>query len=80
MYRSEYLDEIGGGAAYDIYVAPNTQLDFSLNYQITPDFQLYFDAGNLLDEPLERYQGSRSHTQQMEEYGRTYAIGLRVNL
>ncbi|MET0289441.1 MAG: TonB-dependent receptor [Pseudoxanthomonas sp.] len=80
VYRSEYLDEIGDGAAYDIYVAPNTQLDFSLNYQITPDFQVYFDAGNLLDEPLERYQGSRSHTQQMEEYGRTYAIGLRVNL
>jgi TonB-dependent receptor len=80
VYRSEYLDEIGAGAAYDIYVAPNTQLDFSLNYQITPDFQIYFDAGNLLDEPLERYQGNRAHTQQLEEYGRTYAIGLRVNL
>ncbi|MBB4131964.1 TonB-dependent receptor [Xanthomonas sp. 3075] len=80
VHRSEYLDELGQSRAYDIFVAPNTQLDLSLSYQLTSDVQLYFEASNLLDEPLERYQGTRSHTQQMEEYGRAYGIGLRVNL
>ncbi|WDS36342.1 TonB-dependent receptor [Pseudoxanthomonas sp.] len=80
VYRSEYLDEIGDSKAYDIYVAPNTQLDFGLSYQVTDNVELYFDASNLLDKPLERYQGDRSHTQQYEEYGRTYAVGIKVKL
>ncbi len=80
VYRSAYVDELGSSRDYDIYVAPNTQLDFSLDYQITDTVQLYFDASNLLDQPLERYQGTRARTQQYEEYGRTYAVGLRVKL
>jgi len=80
VYRSEYLDELGKGRDFDIYVAPNTQLDFGLSYQVTDNVELYFDASNLLDKPLERYQGDRSHTQQYEEYGRTYAVGVKVKL
>jgi len=80
VYRSEYLDTVGAGRAFDIYVAPNTQLDFSLDYKFTPRISMYFEAQNLLDKPLELYQGTRSRTLQMEEYGRTYAIGLKVAL
>ncbi|MBB4126095.1 TonB-dependent receptor [Xanthomonas translucens] len=80
VYRSAYLDELGKARDYDIFVAPNTQLDFSLDYQVTDSVQLYFDASNLLDKPLERYQGTRAHTQQYEEYGRTFAVGVRVKL
>ncbi len=80
VYRSEYLDEMGKSSNFDIFVAPNTQLDFGLSYQFTDNVELYFDASNLLDEPLERYQGDRSHTQQYEEYGRTYAVGIKVKL
>ncbi len=80
VYRSEYLDTVGAGRAFDIYVAPNTQLDFSLDYKFTPRISLYFEAQNLLDKPLELYQGTRSRTLQMEEYGRTYAVGLKVAL
>ncbi|WP_440862204.1 TonB-dependent receptor [Stenotrophomonas maltophilia] len=80
VYRSEYLDTVGAGHAFDIYVAPNTQLDFSLDYKFTPRISMYFEAQNLLDKPLELYQGSRSRTLQMEEYGRTYAVGLKVAL
>ena len=32
VYRSDYLDTIGDSAEFDIYVAPNTQLDFTLSY------------------------------------------------
>lgn len=80
VYRSEYLDTIGKNSAYDIYVAPHTQLDFSLDYQFSRNVSLYLEASNLLDKPLELYQGVRSRTLQNEEYGRTYAIGLKVAL
>lgn len=80
VYRSAYLDTIGDSKAYDIYVAPNTQLDFSMSYQFTDAVSVYFEAQNLLDEPLELYQGVRSRTLQNEEYGRTYALGLKVAL
>lgn len=80
VYRSEYLDTLGKGRAFDIYVAPNTQLDFSLDYKFTPRVSVYFEAQNLLDKPLELYQGARSRTLQLEEYCRTYALGLKVAL
>lgn len=80
VYRSEYLDSIGDSKAFDIYVAPHTQLDFSLDYKFNKNVSLYLEASNLLDEPLELYQGVRSRTLQNEEYGRTYAIGLKVAL
>ena len=78
--RSEYLDEIGDSPDYDIYVAENTQLDLSLSYDFSRNWSVYFEASNLLDEPLELYQGNASRTLQLEEYGRSYALGLRVNL
>ncbi len=80
VYRSEYLDTLGDSRAFDIYVAPNTQLDFSLDYKITSNVSVYLEAQNLLDKPLELYQGVRSRTLQNEEYGRTYALGLKVAL
>lgn len=80
VYRSEYLDSLGAGRALDIFVAPNTQLDFSLDYRFSPRVSMYFEAQNLLDKPLELYQGTRSRTLQLEEYGRTYAVGLKVAL
>ncbi len=80
VYRSEYLDTLGDSRAYDIFVAPNTQLDFTLDYKITANVSMYVEAQNLLDKPLELYQGVRSRTLQNEEYGRTYALGLKVAL
>lgn len=81
VHRSEYLDTINNESrAFDIYVAPHTQLDFSLDYKVSKNVSLYLEASNLLDEPLELYQGVRSRTLQNEEYGRTYAVGVKVAL
>ena len=79
VYRSEYLDEIGDDARYDLWVAPNTQLDFSLDYKVADNWGLYFEASNLLDEPLELYQGTPATTLQNELYGRSYTLGVKVN-
>nr|WP_207748914.1 TonB-dependent receptor [Luteimonas sp. MC1895] len=79
VYRSEYLDEIGSDRRYDLWVAPNTQLDFSLDYKVADNWSLYLEASNLLDEPLELYQGTPATTLQNELYGRSYTLGVKVN-
>uniref|UniRef100_A0A8J8AXV3 TonB-dependent receptor n=1 Tax=Coralloluteibacterium stylophorae TaxID=1776034 RepID=A0A8J8AXV3_9GAMM len=80
QYRSEYLEEVGDAPIFDVYVAPHTQLDFTLNYAVDRNWELYFEASNLLDEPLELYQGERANTLQYEVYERTYTAGVRINL
>lgn len=78
VYRSEYLEEIGDGPNFDIWVAANTQLDFSLDYKVDERWGFYLEASNLLDEPLELYQGSPANTLQNELYGRTYVAGVKL--
>ena len=79
VYRSEYLDEIGDSPDFDIWVADNTQLDFSLDYKVDDSWGFYLEASNMLDEPLELYQGSPANTLQNELYGRTYAVGVKLS-
>jgi TonB-dependent receptor len=80
VYRSEYLEEIGDDPDFDLWVASNTQLDFTADYRISDRWSIYFEASNLLDEPLELYQGSPANTLQNELYGRTYVLGVKVRL
>jgi len=77
--RSEYIDSVDSDDSdFDIWVAENTQLDFSLDYKVSDQWGFYIEASNLLDEPLELYQGSPSNTLQNELYGRTYTAGVKL--
>jgi TonB-dependent receptor len=79
VHRSEYLDEIDNDDAdFDIWVAENTQLDLTLDYKVNDLWGVFFEASNLLDEPLELYQGSPANTLQNELYGRTYVVGAKM--
>lgn len=78
VYRSEYLEEIGDSKDLDIWVAANTQLDFTLDYKVSNSWGFYLEASNLLDEPLELYQGTKANTLQNELYGRTYTMGVKL--
>ena len=93
--RSTWMDGIAddltdGG---DTYWAADDELDFSARYAITPNFEIYFDAANLLNKPGRRYSEpgnlltatgiptARSSVQTIEwdRFGRRYSGGLRVN-
>ncbi len=68
------------------------EFDFSMRYAITPNFEVYFDASNLLDNPGRRFaepgnlltaQGSASPFQdnltiEWERFGRRYTGGVRI--
>jgi len=92
--RSKWLDGIVDtqNDAGDTYWAADDELDFSARYAITPNFEVYFDASNLLDNPGRRFsdpsnlltaQGSPTPVQEnltieWERFGRRYTGGVRI--
>lgn len=75
-FRGEYLEEIGESPAFDIFVAESNQLDLVVGYRFADAYEVRFEASNLLDDPLELYQGSSGNVFQFEEYGRSFSLGL----
>lgn len=76
-YRGKMLDEVGDNTDFDIYVASHTQVDLTASYRFSDQFELVAELINLTDEPLELYQGSKAYTLQLEEYGPTFAFGIK---
>ncbi|MCV2367948.1 TonB-dependent receptor [Roseateles oligotrophus] len=79
-YKSAYLLEVGDvlNPAKDMWVDAQTQLDFSLRYDITPKLQISFEALNLSDQPYYVYAGRSALNSQYEQYGRSYKLGLKL--
>lgn len=92
--RSTWLDGIAddltdGG---DTYWAADDELDFSARYAITRNFEVFFDATNLLNQPGRRYSEPgnllratgvpsptiTTQTIEWERFGRRYSGGIRV--
>ncbi len=93
--RSTWMDGIAddltdGG---DTYWAADDELDFSVRYAITKNFEIYFDASNLLNQPGRRYSEpgnlltatgtaapfTDNQTIEWERFGRRYSGGMRIN-
>ncbi len=92
--RSKWLDTVGTLAdAGDTYWASDDELDFSARYAITKNFEIYFDASNLLNNPGRRFADPASlltaagtptksitgQTMEWERFGRRYTGGFRFN-
>jgi TonB-dependent receptor len=94
QYRSRWLDGIAdvvtdGG---DVYWAADDELDFSARYAFNRNFEIYFDATNLLNKPGRRLSdpsgiltatGTPTPTQngytiEWERFGRRFSGGVRV--
>lgn len=59
-----------------VYEEAHSQLDFTLQYKLTPKLQLTFNAVNLNDEPYYLYHGNFSNNYQYEQYGRSFQLGI----
>ncbi|MBH1999218.1 MAG: TonB-dependent receptor [Sphingomonadaceae bacterium] len=92
--RGKWLDTVGTlGDAGDTYWASDDELDFSARYAITKNFEIYFDASNLLNNPGRRFADPASlltaagiptksitnQTMEWERFGRRFTGGFRFN-
>jgi len=79
-YTSDFLDEIGTEAFYDRHYDKVTYLDFNASYRFAKNYTVYFEANNLLNQPLRYYQGVSSRTMQEEYYNYRLQFGLKLDL
>jgi len=73
--------EQSGGAfgAEPVYLASNTEVDFSTNYRIDKHLHAYFEALNLTDTIYHTYGRFSNQTLNLVDYGRSFTVGLRAN-
>lgn len=92
--RSTWLDGVADDLADagDTYWAADDELDFSARYAVSRNFEVYFDASNLLNKPGRRYsepgnlltasgiatRHNDRHTIEWERFGTRYSAGVRV--
>jgi TonB-dependent receptor len=92
--RSTWLDGVADDLtdAGDTYWAADDELDFSARYAISKNFEIFFDATNLLNKPGRRYSepgnlltatgtptpAISAQTIEWERFGRRYGGGIRV--
>lgn len=94
QWRSDYLDTIAndltdGG---DTYWAADEEVDMSVRYAVTRNFEIYFDVQNMFNQPGRRYSEpgnlltatgfpsptSDIQTIEWERFGRRYSGGVRI--
>ncbi len=76
-YIGKSLFAVGGSAATDIIQGSRLLMDVTGTYQITDNFQLYFQGKNLTDQPLLYGEGNTARPIQREFYGVTLESGIR---
>jgi TonB-dependent receptor len=95
QFRSTWLDGIADDLtdAGDTYWAADDELDFSVRYALTPNFEVFADATNLLNNPGRRYvepgnlltaiaiptPSIDTYTIEWERFGRRFSGGIRFN-
>jgi outer membrane receptor protein involved in Fe transport len=79
-FADDFIDEVGDEAFFDRYYDKVTYLDFNANYSFTPKINVYFEAKNLLNQPLRYYQGVSERTMQEEFYNVKLFFGIKFDL
>lgn len=78
-YADDFIDELGDEAFYDRYYDVVKYLDLNANYSITKNLNVYFEANNLLNQPLRYYQGSADYLMQEEFYSTKIFFGVKFD-
>ncbi|MEM6703250.1 MAG: TonB-dependent receptor [Acidobacteriota bacterium] len=80
QWRDDWLDELDAEPRLDRYWDDVERLSFSFRYLFSANLTAFFDANNLTDELGRRYVGERRFVYELEGFGRSYLLGLRVDL
>lgn len=81
-FTDAYLDpdEMDLTPGLERYYDKVTYLDLTGSYAITKQLRFFFEANNLLNQPLRYYAGKSDRTYQAEYYDRRFSTGLKFDL
>lgn len=79
-YQSKRISNYGGGTP-DTYNwwDDRSILDWTARYSFTDNLTVFMEANNLTDSRARRYLGDRQRVYELEDFGRSYALGIRFN-
>jgi TonB-dependent receptor len=63
----------------DTFWDEDDELDLSLRYRVSDNFEIYADGVNLLDGPGRRFADTTDKPIEYEKFGRRYIVGVRFN-
>lgn len=80
-FASEFMDEVGEEAFYDVFYDKVNYMDVNASYTFGKDFKttFYAEATNLLNQPLRYYQGTPDRSKQAEYYGVRFNAGVKIS-
>lgn len=79
-YQSKRISNYGQGTP-DTYNwwDDRSIVDLTARYSFTDNLTVYLEASNLTDTYARRYLGDRQRVYELEDFGRSYSLGLRFN-
>jgi TonB-dependent receptor len=80
QWRDDWAETISITGLSDEFRKDYENIDVSLRYQWNDALTLYVDANNLTDETYIVYQGTPQFPTEVEQIGRRYMVGFRVQL
>ncbi|PJK03937.1 TonB-dependent receptor [Lysobacteraceae bacterium NML71-0210] len=76
--RSQYIQEFNiQDPDLTVYWGGRSSLDFSASYAFNKHLRLFVEANNITSSRQVRFQGERSRVLELEDFGRSWLIGLR---
>ena len=63
----------------DTFWDDDEELDLSVRYKFTDNFEVYFDGVNLTDQKARRFVDSSLYPIEVEQFGQRYLVGVRFN-
>jgi TonB-dependent receptor len=79
--RSKFVDSVSlAGRDFDIYWDERAQLDLTASVRVSEAVELFGEASNLTDSRQNRFSGATDRIIEREGFGRTFLLGVRVNL
>lgn len=78
-YASDFIDELGKSAFFDVYYDKVNYLDFNCNLSVGKHTNIFANVNNILNQPLRYYQGSQEYTYQAEYYNFRFDAGVKFN-
>ncbi|NJM24781.1 MAG: TonB-dependent receptor [Bacteroidia bacterium] len=78
-FNGEYLSELGGDAAEDLYVKDRMQLDATAAVAINSKIRFFAEFLNITNQPFEVYRGESTRYIQREFYSWWTRVGLKID-
>lgn len=76
--RSKYIQEFDvSDRDFNVFWDERALLDFSASYQVGSGWQVFGEVSNITDSKQRRFQGQRNRVLELEQFGRSWLVGLR---